>query len=71
MYSKVAFLSSLHYPHFESAKCSKEPAYHIVNDMHHLCTLPLLPEDGFTFSAIPPKMKGVGTFPVKAMAKLK
>jgi arylformamidase len=29
-----------------------------------------LPQDGFTFSAIPPKFKGVGTFPVRAMAKL-
>jgi kynurenine formamidase len=36
----------------------------------HLCNLDLLPEDGFTFSAIPPKFKGVGTFPVRAMAKL-
>lgn len=37
----------------------------------HLCNLNLLPEDGFTFSAIPPKFKGVDTFPVRAMAKLK
>jgi len=36
-----------------------------------LCNLDLLPEDGFTFSAIPPKIHGVGTFPVRAMAKLK
>ena len=38
--------------------------------VEHLCNLQLLPEDGFTFSAIPPKFKGVGTFPVRAMAKL-
>ncbi|MEO6549802.1 MAG: cyclase family protein [Ferruginibacter sp.] len=38
--------------------------------VEHLCQLHLLPEDGFTFSAIPPKFKGVGTFPVRAMAKL-
>ena len=38
--------------------------------VEHLCNLYLLPEDGFTFSAIPPKFKGVGTFPVRAMAKL-
>lgn len=38
--------------------------------VEHLCNLYLLPEDGFTFSAVPPKFKGVGTFPVRAMAKL-
>lgn len=39
--------------------------------VEHLCNLSVLPNDGFTFSAIPPKFKGVGTFPVRAMAKLK
>lgn len=39
--------------------------------VEHLCNVYLLPESGFTFSAIPPKFKGVGTFPVRAMAKLK
>src|SRR5450631_758225 len=39
--------------------------------VEHLCHLGLLPQDGFTFSAIPPKFKGVGTFPVRAMAKVK
>lgn len=38
--------------------------------VEHLCNLYLLPTEGFTFSAIPPKFKGVGTFPVRAMAKL-
>ncbi|MFN8355844.1 MAG: cyclase family protein [Spirosomataceae bacterium] len=38
--------------------------------VEHLCHLYLLPYEGFTFSAIPPKFKGVGTFPVRAMAKL-
>jgi arylformamidase len=38
--------------------------------VEHLCNLSLLPLDGFTFSAIPPKFKGVGTFPVRAIAKL-
>jgi kynurenine formamidase len=38
--------------------------------VEHLCNLQLLPQAGFTFSAIPPKFKGVGTFPVRAMAKL-
>jgi kynurenine formamidase len=38
--------------------------------VEHLCNLDALPEDGFTFSAVPPKFEGVGTFPVRAMAKL-
>lgn len=38
--------------------------------VEHLCNLYSLPKDGFTFSAIPPKFKGVGTFPVRAMAKV-
>jgi len=38
--------------------------------VEHLCNLNLLPKDGFVFSAIPPKFKGVGTFPVRAMAKI-
>jgi arylformamidase len=39
--------------------------------VEHLCQLHLVPEDGFTFSAVPPKFKGVGTFPVRAMAKVR
>ena len=38
--------------------------------VEHLCNLNLLPQQGFLFSAIPPKFKGVGTFPVRAMAKI-
>ena len=37
----------------------------------HLCNLSAVPDDGFAFSAIPPKFKGVGTFPVRAMARLR
>ncbi|MEZ4736980.1 MAG: hypothetical protein R3E79_58615 [Caldilineaceae bacterium] len=37
--------------------------------VEHLCNLASLPNDGFTFSAIPPKVKGAGTFPVRALAK--
>lgn len=38
--------------------------------VEHLCNLNQLPEEGFNFSAIPPKFKGVGTFPVRALAKV-
>ncbi|MEZ4864239.1 MAG: cyclase family protein [Caldilineaceae bacterium] len=37
--------------------------------VEHLCNLASLPNHGFTFSAIPPKVKGAGTFPVRALAK--
>lgn len=39
--------------------------------VEHLCHLDLLPDEHFTFTAAPPKFKGVGTFPVRAFAKLK
>jgi arylformamidase len=36
----------------------------------HLCNLAALPDDGFRFSAVPVKVKGFGTFPVRAYAAL-
>jgi kynurenine formamidase len=38
--------------------------------VEHLCNLKEVPDAGFTFSAIPPKFRGVGTFPVRAFAKI-
>ncbi len=38
--------------------------------VEHLCNLSVLPDKDFIFNAIPPKFKGVGTFPVRAMARL-
>lgn len=38
--------------------------------VEHLCNLENLPNESFTFSAIPPKIKGMGTFPVRAFAKV-
>jgi kynurenine formamidase len=38
--------------------------------VEHLCNLGDLPDEGFAFTALPPKFAGVGTFPVRAMAKL-
>ena len=38
--------------------------------VEHLCNLAAIPQEGFLFSAVPPKMKGMGTFPVRAMAKI-
>jgi len=36
----------------------------------HMTGLGALPEDGFTFSAVPPRIAGMGTFPVRAYARL-
>ena len=38
--------------------------------VEHLCNLERLPDEGFLFSAVPPKFEGVGTFPVRAIAQL-
>jgi arylformamidase len=36
----------------------------------HMTSLGSLPDKGFRFSAVPPKVKGMGTFPVRAYAVL-
>lgn len=37
--------------------------------VEHMCQLHLLPQKDFIFSAIPPKIKAMGSFPVRAFAK--
>jgi arylformamidase len=39
--------------------------------VEHLCNLDQLPASGFVFSAVPAKVKGIGSFPVRAFATLK
>lgn len=39
--------------------------------VEHLRNLAALPDADFSFSAVPPKVKGMGTFPVRALAKLR
>lgn len=36
--------------------------------IEHLCNLAALPDEGFAFFAVPPKVRGLGTFPVRAYA---
>jgi arylformamidase len=38
--------------------------------VEHMCNLESVPASGFTFSAVPVKVKGMGTFPVRAYATL-
>jgi len=39
--------------------------------VEHLCRLGELPDNGFRFFAVPPRVKGMGSFPVRAFAVLK
>jgi arylformamidase len=39
--------------------------------VEHMCNLDKLPLTGFYFNAVPPKFKGVGTFPVRAYAEVR
>ncbi len=41
---------------------------HDILIVEHLCNLKALPETGFRFNAVPPKIKQFGTFPVRAYA---
>lgn len=38
--------------------------------VEHMCNLEQLPASGFSFTAVPVKVKGMGTFPVRAFATL-
>ena len=38
--------------------------------VEHLTDLDRLPQDGFRFFAVPVKVRGMGTFPVRAFAVL-
>lgn len=51
----------------------RRPVHSVLLDagiliVEHLCNLHSLPEGDFHFHAVPPKFKGVGTFPVRAYA---
>jgi kynurenine formamidase len=39
--------------------------------VEHLTHLEELPNDGFTFTAVPPKVAGMGTFTVRAHATVR
>jgi kynurenine formamidase len=43
---------------------------HDILIVEHLRGLEQLPAAGFLFSAVPPKIEGMGTFPVRAFAQL-
>lgn len=43
---------------------------HEILIAEHLCALELLPGGAIRFSAVPPKVRGMGTFPVRAFAEV-
>jgi kynurenine formamidase len=43
---------------------------HDILIVEHLCNLRLIYRENFLFSAVPPKIKGMGTFPVRAFASI-
>lgn len=57
----------------DDTRDGRRPAHSIllgadVPIVEHMCNLALLPEHGFRFYAVPVKVRGFGTFPVRAMA---
>lgn len=60
----------------DDTRTRSRPAHTILLRMEiliaeHLCNLDKLPAGNFLFSAVPPKFKGVGTFPVRAFATIR
>ena len=47
---------------------SLDPARRRIPICEHLTNLAALPADGFRFSAVPVKVRGMGTFPVRSYA---
>jgi arylformamidase len=59
----------------DTRTCNSRPVHtvllrHEILIVEHLRGLEQLPEKGLSFSAIPPKFEGVGTFPVRAYARV-
>ncbi len=59
----------------DDTRTNRRPVHSILlkNEIlivEHLTNLNQLPLNGFKFYAVPPKFKGVGTFPVRAYAKI-
>ena len=70
--AKVALVGIDSYNIDDTADGSR-PAHSILLDrgipiVEHLCGLNELPDSGFRFFAVPPKVKDFGTFPVRAFA---
>jgi arylformamidase len=65
------FLTSAAAQHLDDTRDLSRPAHSIllrsdIPIVEHLCNLVTLPREGFKFFAVPVKVKGMGTFPVRA-----
>lgn len=59
----------------DDGKDGERPAHTILLGagaaiVEHMTNLAALPDRGFTFFAVPPKVKGMGSFPVRAFARV-
>lgn len=59
----------------DDTRTDRRPAHSILLGaniliVEHMTNLDQVPDEGFIFSAVPPKVKGMGTFPVRAYAML-
>jgi kynurenine formamidase len=43
---------------------------HEIPIVEHMCNLAAVPNEGGKFSAVPVKVKGLGTFPVRAFVRI-
>jgi len=71
-YAKAALVGIDSY-NIDNTDDGQRPAHSIllaqaIPIVEHLCGLGALPESGFRFFAVPPKMRQVGSFPVRAFA---
>ncbi|MGH8199567.1 MAG: cyclase family protein [Steroidobacteraceae bacterium] len=70
-----AALVGIDSPNIDDIAGGERPAHTIllgggIPIVEHLCNLERVPAAGARFSAVPPRMKGMGTFPVRAYASL-
>ncbi len=69
-----ALLVGIDSHNIDDTRGNSRPAHSIllgagIPIVEHMCQLHVVPDDNFYFSALPPKMKGMGSFPVRAYAR--
>ena len=72
---KGAVLVGIDSHNIDDTRTKKRPAHTVLLGaeiliVEHMCNLDQLPDHSFHFNAVPPKFKGVGTFPVRAYAEV-
>jgi kynurenine formamidase len=72
---KGALLVGIDSYNIDNTKSKKRPVHsillkHEILIIEHLCNLDKLPQEGTRLTVVPPKIEGMGTFPVRAFAKI-